>query len=62
MHLLSSLSLAMKCKERLWKNIFTFHLLYIDLGQMREAIKDANKAISLDILNPVGLINFNVNK
>ena len=62
MHLLSSLPLAMKCKERLWKNILTFHLLYIDLGQMREAIKDANKAISLDILNPVGLINFNVNK
>lgn len=43
------------------ENILTHNILYIHLGQMREAIKDANKAISLDILNPVGLINFNSN-
>lgn len=34
------------------------NVLYIDFGQMREATKDANKAISLEILNQVGLKNF----
>ena len=38
---------------------YTFHLLYSDLWYKREAIKDVNKAISLNILN---LINFSVNK
>lgn len=35
MHLLSILSLTIKCTERLWKNILD--ILYIDLGQVREA-------------------------